>query len=208
MGFFKGIRGGGEKANVSYGFLLWSVLFSTSHQGRNYDTEGSQWGVHKVLYYLVFCFDGLRKNLFRKLSPPFQQAEWFHSFLTATIARTGRKKLISSPRPPLRQTLLLPYPSRPVVGTVLPVVASPSQAVAPAVVEIAEAAAPVEGGTLGVACENRAVGKAFLRAGLALVHQGWDRQGVGKAEMACRGRGLELCIGGGTRSVGVFKITG
>lgn len=79
----------------------------------------------------------------------------------------------------------------------------------PAVAEVAEAAARVEGESLGVACGNRAVGRAFPRAGLAFGHhQGWGRLGVGKAGMACRGRALELCgwREGGNRSVRGFFV--
>lgn len=74
---------------------------------------------------------------------------------------------------------------------VLPV-ADSWRIVAPAVAEVAEVVAPVVGGTLGVACGNQAVGRAFRRAGLAFAHQGWDHLGVGKAGMACRGRELVL----------------
>lgn len=101
--------------------------------------------------------------------------------------------VISSPRPrlPLRQTRVLPYPLLLAVGTVPLVAADSSQIVAPAVAVVVEAAARVEGETPGVAYGTQAVGMAFPRAGLAFAHRGWDRLGVGRGEMVCRGRELE-----------------
>lgn len=89
------------------------------------------------------------------------------------------------------------------MGTAHLVVADSSQIVAPAVAEIVEAAAPVEGGIPGVACGNQAVGMAFPRAGLAFAHRGWDHLGVERAGMACRGRELVLWIKR-NRSVVIF----
>ena len=92
------------------------------------------------------------------------------------------------------------------MGTVPLVAADSSQIVAPAVAEVVEAAARVEGETPGVACGIQAVGMAFLRVGLAFAHRGWDRLGVGRAGMACRGRELELWMKR-NRSVGDFVDT-